>query len=440
MRLFTTIAAASLLLTSTAMANPNIMFIVDASGSMKEKVDDKSRMDAAKEVLISTLGKMPADANLGLLVYGHRKAKDCTDIELVSPLGGDDAKKLQTTVSGLSAKGETPIADAIKEASKSFAAFKGQKNKIILVTDGLEECKGDPCAAAKEVKDQGLEVAVDVVGFTLGDEEAKAVQCITEATGGKYYDAPDAETLTAALEEAAEPVAAPEPVQTVAFEDTFDGKGLNPHWEVKNENKENYIVEDGKITIIMPGKQIMPLADEAFPNLFQATEAMPEGDWTLEVVFDNEVHTSRERIYFGVMDDTKNFISVGVRSLDAGTSAMVDAILEKVEDGTPTVSKKAITWSNGYHYFPNIEKTYNDNIGTITATLKKVGREYFATFKYMEGEEEKTIELESLKMLRPKSKLFFAISQDDHGGDAYLDGQPLESYVNIDSVKVTASE
>ena len=228
-KILSTIAVITFMGAYPAYAKTNIMFIVDASGSMKEKVEGQTRMDAAKDVLGKTLESMPETANLGLMVYGHRKAKDCSDIELVSPLGGDDAAALQKTISGLEAKGETPIAESIKQASKSFSAFKGQDNKIILVTDGLEECQGDPCAAAKEAKESGLEVAVDVVGFTLGDEEAKAVQCITEATGGKYYGAADVEALTTALQEAAkpEPEPEPEPVSSTAFEDAFEGAGIS---------------------------------------------------------------------------------------------------------------------------------------------------------------------------------------------------------------------
>lgn len=197
----TVIAALFLILPFSASAQTNVLFIVDASGSMKEKVDGKTRIDVAKKVLGETLGEMPEEANLGLLVYGHRKAKDCSDLELVAPIGSEDANEIGKIIQGLKAKGETPIADALIKATKSFKVFKGQQNKIILVTDGLEECKGDPCAAAKKLKDSGLDVAVNIVGFTLGEEDAKKLQCVTEITGGKYYSASNAEALSEALKD-----------------------------------------------------------------------------------------------------------------------------------------------------------------------------------------------------------------------------------------------
>ena len=53
----------------SARAETNIMLIVDASGSMKKKVDGEQRMTAAKRVLAETLATLPAAARLGLLVY-----------------------------------------------------------------------------------------------------------------------------------------------------------------------------------------------------------------------------------------------------------------------------------------------------------------------------------------------------------------------------------
>ncbi|HEX6091830.1 MAG TPA: VWA domain-containing protein, partial [Dongiaceae bacterium] len=173
-----------------AMAETNILFIVDASGSMKKKLETgESRMDAAKKAMAEALTAMPPEARLGLLLYGHRKAKDCTDIELASPIGADDAAAISKRISGLRAKGETPIAESLRQAQRSFAALKGQDNRIVLVTDGIEECKGDPCAAAEELRAAGFDLKVDIVGFTLSEKQRALIQCVPDITGGQYYDA-----------------------------------------------------------------------------------------------------------------------------------------------------------------------------------------------------------------------------------------------------------
>src|SRR5690349_5634020 len=93
-----------------ADSQSNVLFIVDASGSMKKKVDGQQRIDVARKAFIETILSMPKSAHLGLMIYGARRAKDCTDIELVSPIGADDNSALVMAMTGLKAKGETPIA------------------------------------------------------------------------------------------------------------------------------------------------------------------------------------------------------------------------------------------------------------------------------------------------------------------------------------------
>ncbi|TDQ84336.1 Sad1/UNC-like protein [Dongia mobilis] len=202
-----------------ATADTNVLFIVDGSGSMKKKLaSGDTRMDAAKAAMRDTLASIPGEVRLGLLLYGHRKAKDCTDIELVSPIGADDAATIAQRIDNLVAKGETPIADSLMQALRSFAALKGQDNRIILVTDGIEECQGDPCAAAAAIRDAGLDLKVDLVGFTLTEAQRALMQCVPETTGGQYYDAQDVSGLTAALTQVQQTVAPAAPVSQIQIQ------------------------------------------------------------------------------------------------------------------------------------------------------------------------------------------------------------------------------
>jgi len=195
---------------AAAGAESNVLFIFDASGSMKKPTDaGESRMDAAKKAMSGALATMPADVRLGLLLYGHRRAKDCTDIELVSPIGADDAKTIGARIQALQPKGETPIAEALKQGMRSYAALKGQDNRMILVTDGIEECQGNVCAAAEAVRDAGFDLKVDIIGFTLTEAQRKLIQCVPDLTGGTYYDAQNLDGLTGALAAVAQKAAEP---------------------------------------------------------------------------------------------------------------------------------------------------------------------------------------------------------------------------------------
>ena len=185
----------------------NVLFIVDFSGSMNEKVAGRPKIVSAKEVFRQTLREMPQAAHIGLMVYGHRRAKDCKDIELMSGLGQDASSALADRVDQLKAKGETPIATALLQSLGVFASHKGETNAIVLITDGREECNGDPCAATQALVAAGVDVKVHVVGFNLSGEDRKAVECITQLSSGRYFDAKDGVALKAALAEVRQTVA-----------------------------------------------------------------------------------------------------------------------------------------------------------------------------------------------------------------------------------------
>lgn len=64
------------------------------------------------------------------------------------------------------------------------------------MTDGIETCGGDPVAAARALKESGIAVTVDVVGFDVASSaEQAALRQVAEATGGEYADAQGAAEL-----------------------------------------------------------------------------------------------------------------------------------------------------------------------------------------------------------------------------------------------------
>ena len=73
---------------------------------------------------------------------------------------------------------------------------------MVLVTDGIESCGGDPVRAAYELRQHGI--VVHLIGFGMGnaaDEDAASLRAIASATGGRYVTASTAEELKSALEE-----------------------------------------------------------------------------------------------------------------------------------------------------------------------------------------------------------------------------------------------
>ena len=176
----------------------NVLIILDASGSMAEMAGSQTRMEAAKEVLFDYVAATSDIVNIGFMLLGHKgdntnagKPASCAGVELVAPLGTINAEQFAAIISPIMPTGWTPLGAALLAAEDTFAGREGADNKVILITDGLETCGGDPVAAALRLhNDAAIKVTVDVVGFGIQKPaEVAQLQQIAEAGGGIYFDA-----------------------------------------------------------------------------------------------------------------------------------------------------------------------------------------------------------------------------------------------------------
>ncbi|RWK78420.1 MAG: VWA domain-containing protein, partial [Mesorhizobium sp.] len=208
------IAAAALLLwmTTLGLAADRVVIVLDASGSMWAQIDGKPKLEIARQSLRTVLQSVPADKEIGFMAYGHREKGSCEDIELIVPPQAGSAAAVSTAADSLKFIGKTPLTSAVRQAAEALK-YTEDKATVILITDGLETCKGDPCALGKELRAAGVDFTVNVVGFGLTADEGKQVACLADNTGGKYIQASDEKALQDALVEtiAAAPAPAPEP-------------------------------------------------------------------------------------------------------------------------------------------------------------------------------------------------------------------------------------
>ena len=64
------------------------------------------------------------------------------------------------------------------------------RNIIILITDGIEECEGDPCAVALALQKNGVTLKPFVIGMALDLETIEAFKCV-----GNFFEAKDQESF-----------------------------------------------------------------------------------------------------------------------------------------------------------------------------------------------------------------------------------------------------
>jgi Mg-chelatase subunit ChlD len=202
--------------TSPATAERVSVLVFDASGSMWNRVEGgQTRIEVARDVMADYFGNRDRTVRLSVIAYGHNRRGDCTDIEVIAPLGTAAASTLETRLRALQPRGMTPLTDSLAKAREQIPP-NAEAADIILVTDGLETCAGDPCALASGFAAEGIEIRAHVVGFGLSGAEVEALSCITEQTGGLLFRTESGAELAQALQAVSSAALDPEPAPAQA--------------------------------------------------------------------------------------------------------------------------------------------------------------------------------------------------------------------------------
>jgi Ca-activated chloride channel homolog len=171
--------------------NPTrILFVLDASRSMLGKWESDMKINIATKLLIDmvdSLGKIPT-VQLALRMYGHQSNveffQDCKDSRLEVPFSAGNTNQIKQKLKKISCQGTTPIAYALEQAAKDFPSDDSFRNIIILITDGIEACEGDPCAVSAALQKSGVILKPFVIGIGLDLGFKETFDCV-----GRYYDA-----------------------------------------------------------------------------------------------------------------------------------------------------------------------------------------------------------------------------------------------------------
>ncbi len=178
-----------------------ILFVFDASGSMAGQWEGQQKFDIARSLLLNAVDSLEASPDhieIGLRIFGHQSYKgvnDCQDSKLEVPFAHDNRQAIAATLNRIEIQGQTPIAYSLFESLKDFPQDPFAKNVIILITDGLETCDGDPCAVGPLLRKNNISLRPFVIGLGLGEEGAAFFDCV-----GNFYNADDSESFQEALD------------------------------------------------------------------------------------------------------------------------------------------------------------------------------------------------------------------------------------------------
>jgi hypothetical protein len=162
-----------------------ILFVLDCSGSMKEKIGAQSKFDIAIQTinhLIDSVLEKNTNTLYAVRLLGHQYHKNqnrCDDSKLILDFNNSfTTNEVLDSLSKIKPLGQTPIAYALTSSEQDFNSKKNQQNILILVTDGRETCQGDPCAVSEALTKKKIIVSPYILGFSVDSITAKYLTCI----------------------------------------------------------------------------------------------------------------------------------------------------------------------------------------------------------------------------------------------------------------------
>lgn len=202
----------------------NTIVIYDASGSMRwplSQEDRTPRFEPAQKAITDFIKKGNTEDFFSLVVFGSRlpsgpvkskqREKSCGEIESVMPLEKLDKTQMIASITRLGLKdhkGDTPVEQAIRFAADKLKDRQGEK-KIVLVTDGDDECGGEADRGAREAAKLGIKVYTLAYGIgvakdgKLNEARAEEVRQVlrdcANAGGGLFFDTKGADDLYKAM-------------------------------------------------------------------------------------------------------------------------------------------------------------------------------------------------------------------------------------------------
>lgn len=182
-----------------------ILILFDASYSMGEKLYGETKLHVAKKALEKILLNADPQLNIGLRVFGSGHNKSiCTDSSLFVSPGVNNRRTIVKSIDNILPRENTgtPTAFSLLQAVNDITPYNGEKS-IILISDGRATCGVDPCEAVEKMRERGINLKINVVGFDVqSDPEAvKQLKCIATSAKGKYFGANNAKELARGLSE-----------------------------------------------------------------------------------------------------------------------------------------------------------------------------------------------------------------------------------------------
>jgi hypothetical protein len=159
---------------------PEMVLVVDGSGSMSDPISGApTRLDAAKRSISELVDGLPGDVDVGLIEFS-----DCDRVNRDGFYRVSERGQLKQRVNGLLPREGTPLGLSVERAGRIISSRR--PGVIVVVSDGMDSCFGDPCGAAQRIAAKKPNVRINVIDIS-GSSGNPTARCMAQATRGRVF-------------------------------------------------------------------------------------------------------------------------------------------------------------------------------------------------------------------------------------------------------------
>ncbi|MBR1754149.1 VWA domain-containing protein [bacterium] len=191
--------------TAPKQKDEKTLFILDYSSSMDEYLEGETKYETMLKTMQRILPKIPKDKETGLRIYGHKGGftamNACRASSLVVPVMPASSKLIEQELYKYKPRGMTPITYSLKQAVTHDLSGLEKEKRIILLTDGGENCDESPCEWAMNLISKRKDIKIDVIAFNVDErDDLDQLRCTSSVTSGRFYNPQTSAELIKSLE------------------------------------------------------------------------------------------------------------------------------------------------------------------------------------------------------------------------------------------------
>lgn len=163
-------------------------FVLDRSGSMRGRVEDRNRLDVAKEATLAAVNLLDAESQVTIVAFD-------TEPRVVVPLGPRDGAAIADALAPIQPGGGTAVLPGLAAGFAELQRADAEAKHIVVMTDGLvEQADFEPLFA--EIRAAGITVSVVAIGDAA---DASRLEPIVRLGGGSFHQTRDFRALPGIL-------------------------------------------------------------------------------------------------------------------------------------------------------------------------------------------------------------------------------------------------